>query len=324
MGVRHLQGALKAAGVEGVVLLDIHSGALENARQAVGGDPRLKTCLVKDYVPGSEKADVCIIASTARDRRPLVDLAAASGCRHLMIEKPLGQSYREVLGLVEYVERLPLTAVVNLNMRMYEAVNKLKCDLAGLPQMQGDKTFTLNTGTLGIGCNGIHLLDMVFYLLNADEARIVAAEVDERLIPSGRGPEFCDFGGWAVVKFYREGKYLGKLLASMAADSTAFGGWEIVAPFARVVIDEIAGTRRTLLRKPDSTLPMNRYGADFEEQPLEKYEAPFLGDLTALWLEGLQRGENLLPRMRESLKAHKLMFDWLSHSQTHKDRFPIT
>lgn len=322
MGVRHLQGVLNTKDCERVMMLDINPEALVSAAKAVKYDPRLSTCLVSEFQ--AEAMDVCIIASTAKNRRPLIDLAVRCGCQWLMIEKPLGQSLKEVEDLIAYTATLPLTTVVNLNMRLYEPVRKLKADLTTLPQMQGDKTFTLNTGTLGIGCNGIHFLDEVFFLLDADHAEIVAAEIDDRLIPSGRGGDFCDFGGWAVIKFYKGVEYCGKLMISMAADSPVFGGWEIVAPYARIVIDEIAATRRTLLRRIDSTMPLYRYAADFEEQPVEKYEAPFLGDLTTQWINGLSKGINLLPELSESLKAHKLMFDWLSYSKTHQDNFPIT
>lgn len=322
MGIRHLEGVLNSKKCDKVVLLDINPVALDAVRQKYIDEPRLVVKLASDFQP--EPLDVCIIASTAKNRKPLVNMAVACGCKYLLVEKPLGQSLSEVEELIEYAKKLPLRMVVNLNMRMYEPVKKLKQDMVTLPQMQGDKTITINTGTLGIGCNGIHLLDKIFFLLDADDARIVNAEIDERLIPSGRGANFCDFGGWAVIKFYRKEKFVGKLFISMAADSSVFGGWEIVTPQARIVIDEIAGRRRTILRKIDSILPIYRYAADYEEQPVENYEAPFLGDLTTQWIDGLENGVNLLPDVAESLKAHKLMFEWLSYSKTHKNIFPIT
>lgn len=322
MGIRHLQGALNSKNCCKVTILDINQQALDTARLAVNNDKRLVTCLLQNFLP--EHADVCIIASTAKNRKSLINMAVLCNCQYLMIEKPLGQSLDEVKELIDYTSKLPLKTVVNLNMRMYESVKKLKNEMAILPQFQGHKTITLNTGTLGIGCNGIHYLDKMFFLLDADQATIINAEIDERLIPSGRGADFCDFGGWAVIKFYKQNNYVGKLLISMAADSPVFGGWEIVAPYARIVIDEIAGIKRTILRKIDSSMPINRYGADFEEQTMEKYEAPFLGDLTTQWLNELQNGVNLLPELSESLKAHKLMFEWLSYSKTYKGIFPIT
>lgn len=322
MGVRHLQGALNVKKIEKVILLDINPTALKLAQNTVNNDPHLYTCLSKDFK--AELCDICIIASTANNRKELIDIAFSCGCKYLMIEKPLGQSYSEVEELINYVRNLHMIAVVNHNMRLWEPIIKLKHDLATFPQMRGDKTFTINTGTLGIGCNGIHILDLMFYLFDADNARIVAAEIDERIIPNGRGIGFCDFGGWAVIKFYKRDVFVGKLMISMAANSTAYGGWEIIAPFARIVIDEIAETRRTLLRKSDSVMPLYRYAADFEEQPVEKFIAPFLGDLTTLWIDKVTEGVNLLPDMEESLKVHKLMFEWLSYSKTHNKIYPIT
>lgn len=322
MGIRHLQGVLSVNTVEKVTILDINPVALQNAVDAVKNDNRLQTALISAYQP--QPHDVCILASTAKNRKSLIDLAVACGCKNLMIEKPLGQSYEEVEQLVNYLDTLPLTAVVNLNMRQYEPVKKLASDLGSVPQLQGNKTITLNTGTLGIGCNGIHYLDKVFFILNADRAEIVAAEIEDTLIPSGRGKEFCDFGGWAVMKFYRGETYIGRLLISMSSTSTVFGGWEIVAPYGRIVIDEIATTRNTILRKEESEMPLNRYGADYLPPVTEKYEAPFLGDLTAAWIHSLLNGENALPEVKESLKAHKLMFDWLAFSKTHKKIYPIT
>lgn len=322
MGIRHLQGVLSVKAVTNVTILDINPRALQNAKDAVNNDERLLAELISDYKPVAH--DVCIIASTANNRKTLIDLAVESSCKYLMVEKPLGQSFQEVLDLNSYIETLPLTAVVNLNMRQYQSVKKLKSDLANVAQLQGDKVITVNTGSLGIGCNGIHYLDKIFFILGANKAEIVSAEIEDTLIPSGRGENFGDFGGWAVIKYYDNDRYLARCLISMTAGSTAFGGWEIIAPCGRIVIDEIAATRKTILRKPNSVMPLNRYGADYMEPIMEKYESPFLGDLTAEWISSLMRGSNELPLLKDSLKSHKLMFDWLSYSKKYSKIYPIT
>ena len=322
MGIRHLQGALQVSEVISVMVLDIKQEALDIAKDTVENNPKVKYCLLDNFNP--ETFDVCIIASTAGNRKFLCELAARCNCKNVMIEKPLGQSYAEVEELVSYLDTRPYTTAVNLNMRLYQPVRKLKSDLALISQLQGEKNITLNTGTLGIGCNGIHYLDFIYFILDANRAEIAAAEVDDTLIPSGRGPGFCDFGGWAVIKYYRDDLLLGTALFSMSAKSTVFGGWEIVAPFGRISIDEIAQKRITSLRKGDSSMPMNRYAADYLSPEEEPFIAPFLGDLTAEWIKGLINGINLLPKIKESLKVHQLMFDWLSHSKTHKEIFPIT
>ena len=322
MGIRHLQGVLQVKEIREVTILDINQGALTAAKDVAAGDNRVKYCAVEQFIP--QPVDICIIASTAGNRKISHELASKCHCKFIMIEKPLGQSYEEVEELVSYFGAFSFTTVVNLNMRLYKPVIKLKQDLLAYPQFYGEKVITLNTGTLGIGCNGIHYMDFMFFILNANRAEIVAAEVDDEIIPSGRGVEFCDFGGWSIVKYYNDENLLAKVFFSMSSKSTVFGGWEIVAPCGRIIIDEIAQKRINVLRKEDSQMPLNRYAADYLPYTEEPFVAPFLGDLTAQWVTELLKGNNVLPRINESLKAHRLMFNWLAYSKNYNKIFPIT
>lgn len=324
MGLRHLQGALSLDIVEDVMLLDIKEEALTAAKTAYQNDQRVKYDLLSTFKSTDCKYDLCIIASTASSRKPLCELAVNSGCKYLLIEKPLGQSYQDVSKLCDYLDTLPLATYVNLNMRMYDSFNKLKNDISSLVQFDGEKIITINTGTIGIGCNGIHYLDLIYFLLDADTSEIIAAEVDDNLIPSGRGKDFFDFGGWAVIKFYKQNNYIGKALLSLSSGSTVFGSWDIVGPYGKISIDEISQKRIDTLRNKDSQMPISRYAADFLSPEEQQFTTPFLGDLTAKWIKELSKGNHLLPKVRESLKVHKLMFDWLSKSNIYKDKFPIT
>jgi predicted dehydrogenase len=322
MGTRHLQGVLKVKKITRITVLDVKQSSLNNAEQVVGNDLRITYTLLSDF--RVSPFDVCIIATTANDRENICNLAAAGNCKEVMIEKPLGQSYDAVEKLVTVLKKYPFRTVVNLNMRMYESIKKLKYDLEFIPQMQGIKNITLNTGTIGIGCNGIHYLDFFEFILCANDAKLVSAEIDTNLIPSGRGSEFCDFGGWAVIKYYRDDLLIANAFLSMSARSTVFGDWEIVAPFGRITIDEFSQTRYTLLRNGNSKKPLSFYAADYLPAQQEPFVSPFLGDLTAQWIEGVLNGINYLPEIQESLNTHKLLFNWLSYSETHKEIYPIT
>ncbi len=324
MGIRHLQGAISIKEVSEVFVLDIKSEVIEAASKTFADNKKVKFGLFKDFSTNS-KFDYGIIASTAGDRIELCKLAYVAGCKNLMIEKPLGQSYNQVVELCEYLSTVPeMETVVNLNMRMYDTFIKLKKDINSLSQFDGEKIFTINTGTIGIGCNGIHYLDLIYFLLDANRSEIVAADIDDTLIPSGRGADFGDFGGSAVIKYYNNRKYLGKAMLSLASGSAVFGSWDIVGSFGKIMVDEISQKRINWLRKEDSQMPVSRYAADFLQPTEEPFASPFLGDLTARWIENLLIGKNTLPNIKESLPVHKLMFDWLSRSRIYKDTFPIT
>jgi predicted dehydrogenase len=324
MGIRHAQGAVTVDEVTTVRVADIAQAAVDNAAAQIN-HAKCETCLVSELEAGYPGPyDVCIIAATAGNRIGLLQLAANLQCKEILIEKPLGQSLEQIMALDSFVAEKQLRCSVNLNMRLYQSFIDLRNDLRQWPQMQGPKTITVNTGTLGIGANGIHYLDLLYFLLDADRAEIAAAEIDDTLIPSGRGPQFADFGGWAVINFYNQQNYLGRAMIAMAASSTVFGGWDIVAPHGRITFSEVEQVRTNTLRKADSQMPVNRYFADYLPPVTQAIESPFLGNLTANWIKGLLRGERLLPGIHESVKVHELMFSWLARSNSHQEVFPIT
>lgn len=325
MGLRHAIGVLQAKGIEELVVTDISDAALANAEtQLRGMNPACALSFLKPGDCGGLQADLVIIASTARQRLSASALALQMEPAYILVEKPLGQSYQEVEQLVQYFGGSNAAVSVNLNMRLYDFVKSLKHDLDHWPQFSGLKYINVSGGTLGIGANGIHYLDLLFYLYGADTAELVAGEIDTQLIPSGRGPEFGDFGGWACINFFRRGELQGRSLLSLSATSTVFGGWDITGTHGRIRLNETENERVDILRNPASEMPLNRYAADYLPPVTKKIVSPFLGDLTREWIEAIQSGVNLLPSLEESLKVHKLMFDWLSLSSTHKNVYPIT
>lgn len=326
MGVRHIQGILTVENVEKVSIVDIYETALENAKSNLKDNDAFEKCdfILTDEIDNQETYDVGIIASTANNRAELFDKLVGLGCKDIMVEKPLGQSYQEVLDFSEKVSKSGVNCCVNLNMRMYDDFVQLRKDFATVPQLKGFKTISMNAGTIGIGANGIHYLDLLFFLLDADDTNIKAGFIDDVMIESPRGEEFGDFGGWVVIDYLKQEELVGTAFISISSRSTVFGSWEFVAPHGRIHVNEVEQKRSNVYRKEDSNLPMYRYFGDYNAPVEVKINSPFLGDLTAKWIIGLQNGEQLLPSLSESCKVHKLMFDWLNYSASHQDTFPIT
>jgi predicted dehydrogenase len=329
MGVRHCQGIAATGGVMEICLVDINKASLETARKQLETAPdpgRFRFLTLAEFEQDAARYDVAILATTASGRIATCESVVAKGVKHVLVEKPLGQNYEQVKELCDFfASHLQVKAYVNLNTRLYDSYIQLKNDLETLPQFQGEKTISLNTGTLGIGANGIHYLDLLIFLLDAKRVEFVAGEIESDLITSGRGPDFCDFGGWCVLAYFdAAGKRLGKALLSMSSQSSVMGPWEIIGPFGRIHIDELEQKRFDKIRKADSVMPLQRYAADYLPMQEQAFVSPFLGDLTSKWLKELQKGNSLLPELSESLPVHKLMFDWLSKSATHKKVFPIT
>jgi predicted dehydrogenase len=328
MGIRHAQGIIDMPEVFEICIVDKYETALKNAEEILGnslGFPKVKFQSLSDFINDKSQYDIAILAATSQNRIGNCQLILDKGVKHILIEKPLGQSIREVNELVDFFEKnKEVKAYVNLNMRLYESFISLKTDLQNLPQFKGPKTITLNTGSIGIGANGIHYLDLVYFLFDADDVKIKASEIDKCLVPSTRGAEFVDFGGWVVIDFFKKGNKECTLLINISSQSSVFGGWDIVGQHGRILINEIQQNRIDILRKEDSKMPVNRYAVDYLDPVEKRIESPFLGDLTYKWLNNLLMGNEVLPQLKDSLKVHQLMFDWLSVSETHQDFFPIT
>ena len=329
MGIRHCLGAMKVSRVDKIIVVDINETALKNASEQLSLKEefyKFSFYLMDDYFKLNDCPDIVIIASTAGSRIDTCESIIKLNPRYILIEKPLGQSFDQVNELVAYFEKhKQIKAFVNLNTRLYPAYNKLKNDLNSFPQFNGKKIISINTGTVGIGANGIHYIDLLKYLLDADKVELVTGEIDEEIIPSGRGSAFCDFGGWAVIDYKNNSnEILGRAHLLLGSQSTALGPWEIVGTNGRILIDEFEQTRFNKLRKPESDLPIQRYAGDYMPITSEEFLVPFLNDLTFMWLEELLNGNYILPELKESLKVHEVLFNWLALSKTHKKNYPIT
>ncbi len=324
MGLRHAIGVLKVKNLTSLTVADINANALEEAKRQLeksSGDIKISYCTIENI---KGQFEVVIVATTASNRIKSCELALSVLPKYILLEKPLGQSYEEVKDMEDFMSGKNVQVFVNLNMRMYPFLKQLKHDLNNFPQFKGNKTISYNGGALGIGANGIHYLDLLFFLFDADHAELSSGEIEPSLIPSGRGTSFGDFGGWACIKFFNNENYLGKSIINLSSESTVFGGWDITGPHGRIRINELESERVDILRNPDSQMPFNRYAAEYFLPVATKIETPSLSDLTCEWLEGLQKGEFSLPEIMDSIKVHKLMFDWLSQSKMYQSPFPIT
>jgi predicted dehydrogenase len=327
MGIRHAIGASSVANIEKITIVDISAEALENARNQL---LKLVTTFEFSYQLLNnidlEKGsfDIGIIATTAEDRLTICEKVINLGCANILIEKPLGQNMESVLALSKFIKHTNANVFVNLNMRINPVFLKLKQDLKKMPQFDGQIKITLNTGSVGIGANGIHYLDFLIFLFDADKVVLRASEIDDTMILSSRGSHFKDFGGWCILDLFSDDLKVGSSYISMTATSSVFGGFDIVGTHGRITINESTGQRIDYLRNPESGKPIYYYHADYLEPNLTSFTSPELSELTKIWIESILEGNSVLPQINETLLAHKIMFQWLSQGESNKINFPIT
>lgn len=328
MGQRHAQGALAVNEVDSILMSDINPQALEKARKELSNEvnsSKISYCLIDELSNSSCQADVVIMATTASNRIADCEKALKLNPKFILIEKPLGQSLIEVEELIIWFEKHKnIQAFVNLNTRINPSFIKLKNDIKNISQLKGKTAVSFNSGSIGIGANGIHYIDIFQFLFDTETIEVVGAEIDEQIIPSGRGQQFCDFGGWSIINYKIGNELKASVYFSISSVSTVFNSMNFTFPHGRIIIDEFEQKRYNKYRKPGSEMPVNRYAADYQPQEEEVFESPELKNLTEFWLKKLIAGKIVLPQIKESLESHKAMFQWLNYSKIHKNIFPIT
>lgn len=323
MGIRHAQGVFENVNVSKILIIDVNQEALNSAKNILNNS-KISFSL-NNNVNFDRKFDIVIIASTANNRIEQVKFASKFNPKAILIEKPLGQSIEEVVALENFASQQKLNCYVNLNMRLYESIIKIKGILTDKPQLFGKKTISINTGTIGIGANGIHYLDLLFFLMDANRMELVSAKIDDDYIPSSRDKSFLDFGGWAIINFFRNYDFIGSAHIILSSFSTAFGSWEILGQNGRVWFNEVDQKCIYSLRKENSQLPINRYYGDYLPNEEFQFKTPFLGEITNKWLNTLvDTGVSNLPTLNEALPVHYLLFEWLNFSKKFSNKFPIT
>lgn len=307
MALRHLSALAPLA--DEVVVVDPREEARAAAVAQAGAVARVDVAASLDEID-LDGIDAAVLSASAAGRLGRVR-AVAARVPELFVEKPLEQSRAATRALVAAVEERGARAVCHHWMRMLPVADELR-------NTDGDVHLAVTGGAYGVGCNGIHWIDLAVHVSGSD-GELRWGELDPRPIASGRGPQFRDYGGRAVFGFGGSTLYL-------ASDPVSSAPFLAVATTAssELVLDLQRGYVRRYARDPDSAKPPYLYGADYEVVEDADAIARPDGSLVGLWLRSVLAGETDcgLPTLSESLRAHELLFDLLETGGG--DEFPIT
>lgn len=294
MGRRHLLGLVRAGFA--VSASDPNPVVFEIARNEL-----LKAGLSSDslnavQLPGGSY-DVAIFAETTLDRlfnfQRFLSLARAE---KMLLEKPLSANPKEFIEFVASATQYSVDAKTQVNFirRTWEHVQRLIILCAA----ESSFSVTLNGGAIGLGCMGIHYLDTFIALCGDEVPDVVWSSLSDQGVASGRGSQFEDFGADFVLKGRR-----GKLLASLEAGSSANVVMTVRGAHFMAQVDYADRQWKLALRKPDSTLPNYKYGADYQVIEQCKLDLPAMDSVTELWaLDRLQ-----LSPLQRAIGPHLLL-----------------
>jgi predicted dehydrogenase len=294
MGRRHLKGLVRAGYF--VYSSDPNKKVFEIARQELAADGISDKYLMATEAPPA-RVDVAIFSETTTSRyENFGKFLARSKADRILLEKPLSANPNEFHQYLDLAiaHDVAHRTEVNFVRRTWKHIQ----NLAALCASEQQFTVTLNGGAVGLGCMGIHYLDTFLHLSGEEMPAVSWVRLSPEAVKSGRGDQFEDFGGDFVLEGGR-----GRLFASLTASSSANVIMSVRGEHFMAQVDYSDMQWKLARRKIASTMPLYRYGADYETIEHGRLEIPAMDAVTEAWALGSVQ----LPKLEHALSSHRLL-----------------
>jgi hypothetical protein len=308
MGQRHLRGLVGEAAA--ITLIEPNREAAE-ACQAIAKGVRLTTLATLDDLAGPNMFDLAILATTASGRLEQFKRVLAHGVQSILVEKPLEQTRLRARAFIDAAKSARVRAWSNQYRRALKG-------FAPLLALNEPMHISVCSGAMGIGCNAIHWIDFALHLTKQTEGRLLFGEIEETPIQSGRGSQYCDYGGRGLFAF-PDGS---RLYLSSSASSSAPTAFSIITANQHWLVDQDADRAVIHQRRPDVTHPTYLYGKDYVREEQDGIEEFDHAAQTRQLLIDLKAGRApRLPELSAVAPAYELLFDLLETSGKKDFRF---
>ncbi len=264
MGLAHLRAA-RNLGLELVGLCDLRQDNLSRAAQEVGAGADLCFTNPAEMLEALPGVELVLVATTSDSHRVLVELAAASGARNILCEKPMATSVADCDAMIAACERSGSRLAVNHQMRFMAQYTEVKAELdSGRFGPLG--SMNVVAGCFGLSMNGSHYCE-AFHWLTGHEIVSATAWFGPEALKNPRGAQFFDQAG--EVRFESaDGR---RLLLSIGADQGHGMTVTYATRYGHIFVDELEGCYWATARKPEHReMPVTRYG-----MPWDRWEGRF-------------------------------------------------
>ena len=192
LGSRHLQSLVNVAQKIEIEVVDTSLESLENAKKRfndVNSHFKVEISFKTKISDLSKNIDIAIIATNSKVRKLVIQqLVSHATVKYLILEKVL---FTKVIDYDEISQLLRINKVktwVNCPRRMMQVYQNLKKEITGTIQL------SVTGSNWGLGCNGIHFLDLFAFLSNSKKIVLTNNLIDETIIESKR-KGFDEFTG---------------------------------------------------------------------------------------------------------------------------------
>lgn len=279
-GVRHLEGLLNWNGHYSVTVLDSSCAALERCKLV--GESGVVVNYVSTLEAISQSIDLVVIATTANSHLELIDSFSKRGVKYFLLEKLAFNSAQDIIEASVIVENFGAEVWVNCPRRIYPGYIALKDKLKNF---HIDQMKLTGTG-YGLGCNGIHYLDLFCFLLGTDSYT---------LQPSGE----IQFGaskrfGYEEIRGSLEGETVNGEYISLSCD-------EIDAPPQTLIEIDFEGGRIEIV-EGKGRMVLDYQGSRESIELSSIFQSSMTGSVATMILDGENPG---LTPFLESMSIHR-------------------
>lgn len=301
LGSRHLQGVLKSELDFEVSVVDPNPLSLKIAKSRADEISHQKNINFSEsieFVP--KKIDIAIVATNANVRERVVsELLQSITVEFLILEKVLFQDLDAYEKIGQLIHDYKVKTWVNHPRRVFSHYQEIRKHI--VENNLSLKTFVATGNNWGLGCNGLHLLDLCSYLSNKSKIETINTnQLDKRILSSKRDG-FIEFTGSLNVYFENN------LHAEIISNDAESGS---------ITIFIATEKDKWLIRESNKISVIHL--ENNQETPIKIFEnnAQFQSDLSTFLVEDLLTLKSCkLPTYTQACELHKPFIHALLHFQ---------
>lgn len=200
LGSRHLQGLALSQNAMDIFVVEPFAAARETAAQrfneikAQGGKKTVEFFSSADKLPSY--LDVAIVATNSDVRFEVTqNLLNNHKVKYLILEKVLFRTVEEYEKTAKLLKQTETECFVNHPRRCFPFYQQLKNELSEASEI----SFSVSGGAWGLGCNGLHFIDIFSFLCGGGDA-FISSENLNNVVYETKRKGFFEFNGCLTGK----------------------------------------------------------------------------------------------------------------------------
>lgn len=187
LGRRHFEGLLKIAGEKCIRVVDPSPTSLEEARRLASSDVHsartVQTTFHTSIADLPEKLDYVVVATSSNVRLNVMSqLLDGRMVRYLLLEKVLFQRKADYAAAAALIAATGTKVWVNTARRAMDIHKSIRQHFDG----ETISHFDVRGGEWGLGCNGIHFIDFLSFIVESTNLTVCTGDLDRNIVDSKR------------------------------------------------------------------------------------------------------------------------------------------